>query len=229
MKPNKSPAHLVDILVILISVVFIFGCIASSYRTAKTVEKNQVALGGGYMRVENMDNSEADPIDLIDANLRYGLTKGIDIGIANTFDVSKGEGTSLSTFWGDLKLQLTNRDNEIGKPILSLGLIKGYVYDPEIHMTSLPIMLSIPLNENFIPTLQYRYTLNSNNFIPEDFDNPRHEFSFGLEYTFYKPSPERWTPKIGFAIGTFNSLAGGEGDNGLILNFGFTLESPVKY
>lgn len=34
---------------------------------------------------------------------------------------------------------------------------------------------------------------------------------------------------IGFAIGTFNSLAGGDGDNGLILNFGFTLESPVRY
>lgn len=34
---------------------------------------------------------------------------------------------------------------------------------------------------------------------------------------------------IGFANGTFNSLAGGDGDNGLILNFGFTLESPVRY
>lgn len=226
---TQQKTDFTEILVILVSVIFLFGCIASSYKTAKTVEPKQVALGGGYMRVENLDSPDADGIDLLDLDFRYGALRGFDFGLAHTFDITSGDGTSLSTFWGDFKVQLSNLDNEIGKPIFSLGLMKGYVYDPEIHITTLPLMFSIPINENITPTLQYRFTLTSNDFFPSEFEDPRHEFALGLEYSFSKPSSERWTPKLGFAVGTFNSLTGGEGDQGLILNFGFTLESPVKY
>lgn len=228
MRTNKRTG-LIEVLVIIIAGMFLFGCIASSYKTAKTVEKNQVALSGGYMHLKNLDNSNADGINLIDLNMRYGLSKNFDMGLANTFDVSSGNGTSLSTFWGDLKWQLSNHDNEIGKPIVSLGITKGYVYDPQVHLTSFPLMLSIPINDNITPTLQYRYTLASNDFLPSSFEDPRHEFSFGLEYSFSKSSPDKWTPKLGFAVGTFNSLAGGDGDSGLILNFGLTLESPIGH
>lgn len=228
MKTNQGTGY-IEFLVIIIAGMFLFGCIASSYKTAKTVEKKQVALSGGYMHLTNLDNSSADGINLIDLNLRYGVAKGFDMGLANTFDVSSGSGTSLSTLWGDFKLQLSNRDNEIGKPIVSLGLTKGYVYDPQVHLTSFPVMLSIPLSDRITPTFQYRYTLARDEFLPTTFEDPRHEFSFGLEYSFSKPNLDEWTPKIGFAIGTFNSLAGGEGDNGLILNFGLTLESPVGH
>jgi hypothetical protein len=53
--------------------------------------------------------------------------------------------------------------------------------------------------------------------------------TLGLEYSLFKPSLDSWTPKLGFAIGTFNSLTGGEGEQGLFFNFGFSLESPVSY
>ncbi|HSD64006.1 MAG TPA: hypothetical protein VLB50_09410, partial [Ignavibacteriaceae bacterium] len=76
---------------------------------------------------------------------------------------------------------------------------------------------------------QYRITFLSDGFIPEDFENPRHEVTIGLEYSFNNQNTDKWNPKIGFAIGTFNSLAGGDGDQGLILNLGFTLESPFSY
>ena len=63
-----------------------FGCFASSYKTAKTLEPKQVALGAGYMRLENLENSDADGIDLLDLNFRYGIGKGFDMGLAHTFD-----------------------------------------------------------------------------------------------------------------------------------------------
>ena len=225
----KKVTNLMEYFLILASVLFVFGCFATSYRTAKTQEPKQFGIGAGYMRLENLENSEADGIDLLNVDLRYGIARGIDAGLAHTFDITSNNGSSLSTVWGDFKVQLSNRDNEIGKPIFSLGLIKGYVYDPEVHMTSLPLMLSLPVNEQLIPTLQYRFTLTSNDFVPTEFENPRHEFSLGLEYSFTKPSSDKWTPKVGFAVGTFNSLTGGEGDQGLLLNLGFTLESPFSY
>ena len=225
----KKRIGFTEYFIILASVLFLFGCFASSYKTAKTQEPGQFAISAGYMRLENLEDSDADGIDLLDLNMRYGISRGFDFGLAHTFDISSGDGTSLSTFWGDFKVQLSNRDNEVGKPSFSLGLIKGYVYDPEVHITSLPLILSLPVSEQITPTLQYRFTLVSSDFVPTNFEEPRHEIALGLEYSFLKPSPDSWTPKLGFAIGTFNSLTGGEGDQGLLFNLGFTLESPVSY
>ena len=225
----KKMSNILEYFLILTSVLFVFGCFATSYRTAKTQEPKQFAIGAGYMHLENLENSEADGIDLLNVDLRYGIAKGFDAGLAHTFDITSNNGSSLSTVWGDFKVQLSKRDNEIGKPIFSLGLIKGYVYDPEVHITSIPLMLSLPINEQLTPTLQYRFTQASDEFLPTEFEDPRHEFSLGLEYSFTKPSSDNWTPKVGFAVGTFNSLIGGEGDRGLLLNFGFTLESPTNY
>jgi hypothetical protein len=225
----KKRIGIMEYFIILTSVLFIFGCFASSYKTAKTQEPGQFAISAGYMRLDNLEDSEAEGIDLLDLNMRYGISRGFDFGLAHTFDISSGDGTNLSAFWSDFKVQLSNRGNEVGKPSFSLGLIKGYVYDPEVHITSLPLILSLPVSDQFTPTLQYRFTLVSGDFIPISFEEPRHEVTLGLEYSLFKPSLDSWTPKLGFAIGTFNSLTGGEGDQGLLFNFGITLESPVSY
>ena len=226
----KRKIGFVEYFAITASVLFIFGCFASSYKTAKTLEPKQVALGAGYMRLENLDDSKADGIDLLDLNFRYGIAKGFDMGLAHTFDLSSESGnSSLSTFWWDFKGQLSNRENKIGNISFSLGLLKGYTYDPELHITSIPLLLSVPVNENIMPTLGYRIAFISNDFIPSSFEDPRHEVTLGMEYSFFRPSSENWNPKIGFAVGWFNSLTGGEGDKGLILNLGITVESPVKY
>jgi len=225
----KKRIGVMEYFIIITSVLFIFGCFASSYKTAKTQEPGQIAFSAGYMRLENLEDSDAEGIDLLDLNMRYGIARGFDFGLANTFDITPGEGANLSTFWGDFKVQLSNRDNEIGKPTFSLGLIKGYVYDSETHITSLPLILSIPVSEQLTPTLQYRIAFLSGDFIPTNFEDPRHEVTLGLEYSLIKPSPDNWTPKLGFAIGTFNSLTGGDGDQGLLFNFGITMESPVSY
>ena len=227
---TKNNLNSVEYFAILVSVLFIFGCLASSYKTAKTLEPKQFAVGAGYMRLENLDDTDADGIDLLDINLRAGLAKGFDMGIANTFHISsESQGSTYSTFWWDCKGQLSNRENNIGDVSFSLGLIKGYVYDPEMNITSIPLLLSIPLNDNITPTFGYRIAFISEDFFPSNFEDPRHEITLGMEYSFYKTPSANWNPKIGFAVGWFNSLTGAEGDDGLILNLGFTVESPVKY
>ena len=40
----------------------------------------------------------------------------------HSWDLTEGNEGSLSTIWGDTKIQLTTRDNEINQMILSLGL-----------------------------------------------------------------------------------------------------------
>ena len=228
---TRNNLGFVEYFAILISVLFIFGCIASSLQTAETLEPKQVAIGAGYMRVEDLENSEAEGIDLLDLNFRYGIARGFDMGIAHTFDLSsESESSGLATFWWDFKGQLSNRENKIGNVSFSLGLIKGYTYDPEVHVSTIPLLLSVPISDNITPTLQYRISFFSDTFIPESFESPRHEFILGMEYSFYKSSPDSWNPRIGFAVGTFNSLAGIEqGDRGLTLNLGITIESPVSY
>ena len=227
---SKNNIGFIEYFAIIASVLFIFGCIASSYKSAKTLEPKQVAFGAGYMHLENLDNSEADGIDLLDLNFRVGISKGVDMGLAHTFDISSESGnTSLSTFWWDFKTQLSNRENEIGNVSFSLGFIKAYTYDPEIHITSIPLLISVPASENITPTFQYRIAFVSSDFFPSSFEDPRHELALGMEYSFYKTLSDKWNPKIGFAVGWFNSLTGGEGDSGLILNLGITVESPVSY
>ena len=210
------------------AILFVFGCIASSYQTAETLEPKQVSVGVGLMRAENMDNEEADAIDLLDLGLRYGAARGFDFGLAYTRDISAESEGALSTVWGDLKFQLTNTDNEPQKLQLGLGLIKGYVSDYETHVTSIPLRLSIPIDDHFMPTLQYRLTFLSDGFLPTDFENPRHEVALGLEYSFNNHS-DSWNTKIGAAVGLFNSLTGGDGDQGLIMNLGITVESPIHF
>jgi len=211
-------------------VIFFFGCIASSHRTARTLDGGQVSVSGSYLRAENLDESDATPIQLFALDARLGATRGMDFGIMHTWDISSDNGNQFATFWGDFKVQLTNRDNIVGQPIFSLGLMKGYVYPEgsDVHITSFPLMLSLPVSETVTPTLMYRHELVSEDFIPSSFSDPRSTFSLGAEFCLQKPSTDNWTPKLGISVGTFNSLAGGDGDRGLILNLGFSIDAPLR-
>ena len=86
MKTKRKTSY-VELFGIVVSALFIFGCIASSLQTAETLEPKQVALGAGYMRVEDVENSEGEGIDLLDLNFRYGIARGFDMGLAHTFDL----------------------------------------------------------------------------------------------------------------------------------------------
>lgn len=212
------------------AILFFFGCIASSHRTARTLDEGQVSFGGSYLRAEDTEDSKATPIQLLAIDGRVGVARGLDFGLMHTWDITEKNENQFATMWGDVKVQLSNRDNIIGKPIFSLGLMKGYVYDQNIkdHITSVPFMLSVPVSDYLTPTLMYRHEIISRDFVPSSLDNPRSTWSLGMEIDLMKPSSQSWTPKLGLSVGTFNSLTGGPGDRGLILNVGLSVDSPRK-
>ncbi len=218
-----------DIVVIVCIGGFFFGCIASSVRTAKTLHAGQASIGASYLRAEDAERSGQTPVQLLSIDGRIGITKGLDGGIMHTWDLTQDNENKFATIWGDVKWQLTNLDNSIGKPILSLGLMKGYVYDEsaKFHITTLPIMLSVRVSDYVTPTLTYRHELISEDFIPQSLEDPRSSWLMGVEIALTKPDETNWMPKVGFAIGTFNSLMGGSsGDRGLVFNVGLTVDSP---
>jgi hypothetical protein len=224
---RQKPLKLKDCLFLLGASFFFFGCIASAHRSAKTIKPGEISIGGSYLLAKNMEESGAEPIHLMALDSRVGIARGFDMGIMHTWDFSNDNDNAFATFWGDFKVQLTNRDNSILKPIFSIGLMKGYVYheDAETHITTYPFMFGIPLNESFnvTPFFIYRFELISEEFVPKD-SEIRHTFALGIEANMREQGPHRLTPKFGFSIGTFNSLAGGEGDNGLILNIGLSVD-----
>lgn len=234
MKPiYPKPVRRIDFLFILGISVFFFSCIATTYHTAKTLEPGQGSFSAGYMQARSTEEFSADPVQFTGLNARIGVFNGVDFGLEHAWDITKESENSMATVWGDCKVQLTNRDYQYKRPILSTGLLKGYVYkkDAQMHITSLPVMLGMPLNDRFIPTLLYRYELIGESFIPsgESFDNPRHTFALGFEYDLKKPDPSIWSPKLALSLGTLNSLSGGsEDDNVLFFNFGLKINSPLN-
>lgn len=228
MKRSKKLCWL-DVIVVVGIGGFFFGCIASSVRTARTLHTGQASIGGSYLRAEDAERIGQTPVQLLSLDGRIGITEGLDGGIMHTWDLTQGNENKYATIWGDVKWQLTNLDNSVGKPIFSLGLMKGYVYDESVklHITTLPIMLSVPVSDYVTPTLTYRHELISEDFIPQSLEDPRSTWSLGAEINLTKPDETKWIPKVGFAIGTFNSLMGGDsGDRGLIFNVGLTVDSP---
>lgn len=228
MKRSKKLSWF-DMIVVVGIGGFFFGCVASSVRTARTLHAGQASIGGSYLWAEDAESSGQTPVQFVSVDGRMGITEGLDGGIMHTWDLTKDNAGLFDAIWGDLKWQLTNRDNLIGRPILSLGLMKGYVYDKsaELHISTLPIMLSLPVNDYVTPTLIYRHELISHDFIPQSLNNPRSTWTLGAEINLTKSDETKWIPKLGLAIGTFNSLMGGNsGDRGLIFNVGFTMDSP---
>lgn len=230
MKPTK-PINWKDLFVIFGAGILFLSCIATTHHTARTLDPGQGSVSAGYLRGRNLEETSDEPVQLVGLNTRFGLARSIDCGLEHTWDISKDNENIFATIWGDCKIQLSNKDNVLNKPIFSTGLLKGYVYkdDAQIHISSLPLMLSLPVSERFTPTFMYRYELISEGFFPESesFENPRHAFAIGFEYDLKKPDPMKWSPKIALGIGTLNSLAGGSEDpNIFIINFGLKINSP---
>ncbi len=219
-----------DVLMVLSAFGLFFGCIATSHRSARTLDEDQVSVSASYLRAEDIDESESEPIHLAAIDGRLGLAKGIDIGVMHTWDFTRGNENAFATLWGDVKFQLTNRDNKPQTPTLSAGLKKGFIYDSDIklHVTSVPFMLDYRLNESVTPFFFFRYELIRDSFIPDRvFESSRNIFGVGAEFLLGSRDPSRWQPKLGLTVGTFNSLTGGEGNRCLTFNVGLSIDSPV--
>jgi hypothetical protein len=217
-----------DFLFLLFAAFFFLGCVASSHRSGKTLDQGQFSVGGSYTGVSNMDESEADMIQLIALDGRVGVLNGLDAGIMHTWDITDENEGVYSAVWGDIKWQVTNKDETPGMPILALGIMKGYVYDDlaDTHVTSFPISVSMPVRRGITPFFLYRFEQMSEDFIPDEFGDPRHGFFLGSEFELGADAAGTWTPKLGLSVGTLNSLGGGEGDQQLVLSAGVSVDSP---
>ena len=226
---NKNKTGKFDFIFILGIAFFFFSCVASTLHTAKTMEPGQGSFSTGYMQARSSEEFAAEPVQLIGLNGRMGVARGFDLGTEYTLDISKENENTFATIWGDGKVQLTNRDNQLLKPIISTGLLKGYVYNEEIHISSLPVIFSLPISDKLTCTINYRYELLSEGIIPTSLENPRHTFSVGMEYGLRKQNQEEWIPKLAFSLGTLNSLTGEpDTDNVFIFNLGLKINSPYK-
>jgi hypothetical protein len=231
---NSEPLQWIDLLFLIGAGLFFFSCIATTRQVARTLEPGQAEASQGYMQARSLEEFSQEPVQLIGLNGRFGITDNFDAGIAHSFDISEDNGHMFNTLWADVKWQISNRKNEANRLTFSPGLLKGFVYNQEalMHFTSLPLYVSLPVNNRLTQTLMYRYELISDDKpFPqsESFNDPRHTFSLGLEYSLQEPNSSKWIPKLGIGLGFMNSLNGdSEGDNVFIIDFGFKLTSPAE-
>ena len=217
-----------DYFFLLVAVVFLFGCVASSHRSGKTLDQGQVSIGMAYDGLLDLEESDTDMAHLLALDARVGALDGLDVGVAHTWDITGDNDGLYSTWWGDAKVQLNNRDEVLGTPIVSLGVMKGYVYheDADAHITSFPVIVSMPMSETVTPYFIYRFENISADFIPSEWVDTRHGFFLGSEIEL--GSAGTFTPVLGVDVGLLTSLYGGEGDMMLVLNAGVSFNSPSK-
>jgi hypothetical protein len=203
---------------------------ATTHRSGQTLQPGQGSFSASYLRAENLEDPHEESVQLICVDARVGATRGFDVGFGHSLDVSEVNENRFSTVWGDMRWQLSNYENTVGKPTFSMGFMKGYVYheDVKIHITTFPFWLSIPASDYVTAYCLYRHELISDCFIPTSLMGPRRMLVLGAEFALNPPSSDRWTPKVGLSIGTYNALAGGDGDPGLTINVGFTFDSPYR-
>lgn len=205
----------------------LFGC-SSLYRSGQTLQRGQYSIGGSYARVSDAAGSSDDAIGSIGIDARFGVGSGIDLGVAHSWTSSSGGDGTLPTAWFDGRAQLTNRENAVGKPIITVGLAKGIVYsenleDP-LHVTSLPVWMSVPWSDRGIATLGYKFQVGSPQFVPgERTSDPLHTISAGAEYAL-SASKTTWAPKLGAAFGYMFGSEGGSG--ALLIGVGLSFDSP---
>lgn len=218
-----------DGLFFLTALPFLFGCIATTSRSVRTLQPGQVSVGANYLSAENAEDPEADPVSLIGLDFRFGILRGFDAGIMHTWDITTDNENLYATMWIDGKVQLSNLNNKIGVPIFTTGVMSGYVYDEDadLHILSLPFMLGVPASRHLTPYMMYRAEWVDDSPFPGEEADTRGLLAAGLEINLSPDRPEKATPKFGVSVGWMNSLYGGDGDDVLLYNFGFSLDGPA--
>jgi hypothetical protein len=98
---KKSDKKVVlDHMILGIVIAFTFGCIATTHRTAHTLEQGQISTSAHYLRAENLEESDAQPIHLTGVDFRYGIFDRLDIGVLHTWDARKDNEGGFSSIWG---------------------------------------------------------------------------------------------------------------------------------
>ena len=207
----------------LCAAIVCLGCFASTYRSARVMKGGQASIGAGYLKPIAVDD-ESDESHYGSLDLRLGTGAGVDLGLMYSNEFSDG---GVPTIWGDFRAQVTNRDNTVGKPILTLGFGKGYIMeDVESHITRIPVQFGVPVSEGVITTLTYQGDWISDDILPLDSESSlslRSTFTLGAEVDFVQRDPTSWIPKLGFGIGY---MTGEDWEDRVMFNVGVSFDSP---
>ncbi|NQU67348.1 MAG: hypothetical protein HQ510_05340 [Candidatus Marinimicrobia bacterium] len=206
-----------DIITLAILAGLLLGCYTTSHRGPRVLDPGEVSASASYLRFNNTESDPGDsPGELVGIEGRVGLIKGIDIGLARTFDISDGveSGEGIDTYWFDSKFQLMNRDNILNKPTLSLGYGYGKVInEDDFWVNTLYLSYGVQTNKaSFFYSFRYETFDDKINLIPtwvfeDSFDEVQKAHIIGLEVEF--------TPQIKpvFEIGRFYVDDFGDGLN----------------
>lgn len=214
-----------DGCLLVLGTAFWLGCIAATTRSPKVLDSGQVSSGISYM--DGSVEDEDAPLRLAAIDARVGLPGGTDMGLMHTWDLTQDNDGVFGTAWWDFRAQLGGRNGRTGTPYLTTGLGKGFVYDPdaELHITTLPVALGMEVTPSFRPFILYRLEFVSEDFLG-DFSDPRHSLFLGMEMDLVRGTAV--VPKLGLSLGVMNSLAGGGGEDVVLVNAGLTVTAGPR-
>jgi hypothetical protein len=152
------------------------------------------------------------------------LARGVDAGFAHVWDLRSGD--TLATFWGDVRIQLTNRNNLLKEPTFAIELRKGFNdgAGQSLHITSLSGILSADASRWVTPFGVARAELISGDFIPENADLDRYTFAAGTEIRLRPREPGRLIPRLTLSVGTVSAVTGGNGSRKTLFGVGIGLD-----
>ena len=223
------------IVIISVSMFFLFGCYATTHRGPATLKPGQFSGNIGYLHLKGVNAAADDnPGKLMTVDVRAGLLKFWDLGLTRTFDFSDYgdvDFDGMDTYWVDTKLQLSNLDNKNYLPQLALGYGFGDFIaddddDDKLFVNSLYLTVGIP-TEFVTPYYSFRFEHASDElkWLPkwtweEDFNTLQKAHIIGIEVNaidFVKPVIE---------VGRFYVDEFSDGTNVFTAGLNFYLDIP---
>ena len=183
-------------LLFVFTVLFLFGCYATTHRGPATLKPGQFSGNIGYLHLNGADaDTDEEPGKLMTVDIRAGLLPFMDIGLIRTFDNSDYgdvEYDGMDTYWVDTKFQLSNIKNKNFSPQIALGygfgdLISDDDEENKLFVNSLYLTIGVP-TKFVTPFYSFRYEHASDEikWIPswaweEDFNTLQKAHIIGFE------------------------------------------------
>lgn len=183
-------------IIFVFTILFLFGCYATTHRGPATLKPGQFSGNIGYLYLKGADATADDkPGKLVTVDARAGILKFWDLGLTRTFDFSDYgdiDFDGMDSYWVDTKIQLSNLSNKNYLPQLALGygfgdLIADDDEKDKLFINSLYLIFGVP-TKFVTPYYSFRFEHASDElkWLPkwawdEDFDMLQKAHIIGFE------------------------------------------------
>jgi hypothetical protein len=184
----------------------------------------QVSAGAGYVKpFQGQKGEEPREDEYLSVDARVGTGAGFDVGASYFSEITHGEWRS---YLFDGRYQITNHENTVGTPMITVGLGKGHIIDEETHITRPSFAFGMPVSSISIVSLTYQADMFSEEFLPgssEDDLSARHNVTLGAEFDLGERGKGKIVPKIGVGAGY---LFGNDWKSAYLFNIGISIDTP---